>query len=125
MCNTLWDFGKEHISRKPQDHSKATYATKFTKEDGKIDPRQDSLQTIYNKYRAFYQRPKIFFIHNDKRVIIEKMVFDHTPTARRGEEKMIDENNQLHASILECMVKPEGKKAMSWEEFKRGYIHMK
>lgn len=121
LCNTLRDFGKEHLTRKPQDHEHATYATKFTKEDGKVNPREDTLQSIYNKYRAYYVRPKIFFIHNDKRVIIEKLVVDRPDTSGYN-TPMVSENNELHSSVVECVVKPEGKKEMSWNEFKRGYI---
>lgn len=120
LCNTLWDFGKEHLTRKPQDHTHATHATKFTKEDGKVDPRNDTLQIIYNKYRAFYRRPKIFFIYNEKRVIIESLVLDQKlfePNA-----SMVDENNALHSSIIECIAKPEWKKEMKWSDFVRGYM---
>lgn len=120
LCNTLWDFGKEHLIRKPQDHEKATYCTKIAKEDGEINPWDINLSIIYNKYRAYYLRPKIFFRYNGKRVIIEKLVCDQKTF--EADDRMSDEHNKLHSSIQECVVKPEGKKAMKRDEFVRGYI---
>lgn len=43
----------------PQDHTKATFCKKLTKEDGKIDFSQ-SAQEIHNKVRAFYGYPGAF-----------------------------------------------------------------
>ncbi len=123
LCNSLWDFGKEHLSRKPQDHDHATYCTKIAKEDGEIDPRKDNLQKIYSKYRAYYLRPKVYFVHKGKRVVVESLVIDKKTFD--PDAQMIDKNNDLHSSILECKVKPEGKKAMGWSEFERGYISKK
>lgn len=121
LCNSLWDFGKEHLTRSEQDHTNATYCTKIEKEEWEVDPWSTDLATLYNKYRAYFLRPKIYFMHNGKRVIVEKLVLDKK--LFKSEAKMVSENNELHSSIVECIVKPEGKKAMSWNEFVRGYIH--
>lgn len=120
LCNSLWDFGKEHINRKPQDHANATYCSKIAKEDGEVDPQHDTLQKLYNKYRAYKLWPKIYFIHHGKRVVIESLTIDKKlfePTA-----SMIDADFVLHSSIIDCVVKPEGKKNMHRDEFVRGYI---
>ena len=91
----------------------------MTKEDGLIDPRTDSLQKIYSKYRGYFLRPKIHFLHDGKRVIIEKLSINEETFDPHG--KMMNENNELHPSITDCQVKPEGKKLMSREDFMRGY----
>lgn len=57
-------------------------------------------------------------MHNNKRVIIEKLIIN---------KKLFDANallvnsttHALHESVEECMVKPEGKKAMTRDEFTR------
>jgi len=120
LCNSLRDFGKQHLSRKPQDHELATYCTKIAKEEWEVDPWQTNLWILCNKYRAYYLRPKIYFLHDGKRVIVEKLTIDKEAFA--PDATMVSDDHSLHPSITECLVKPEGKKAMSWEEFVRGYL---
>jgi len=52
-----------------QDESQATYAKKITKADGEIDLRDDPVKN-YNKFRAYVERPRTFFMKDGKRVII-------------------------------------------------------
>jgi methionyl-tRNA formyltransferase len=64
------------------------------------------LSEIYNKYRAFYLWPKIYFNLNSKRIIIEELKLD---------EKLFEENknnvliidNKLNEAIIEIKFKPE------------------
>ena len=44
----------------PQDESQATYCKKIKKEDGLIDLNDDPIKN-YNKYRAFYDWPNVYF----------------------------------------------------------------
>jgi methionyl-tRNA formyltransferase len=55
----------------PQDHSRATYAPKLSKEDGKIDWSKNALQ-IERKVRAFTPWPSAYAFLDDKRIIISK-----------------------------------------------------
>jgi methionyl-tRNA formyltransferase len=81
-----------------------------------IDPRKDSIETIYNKYRAFALRPKIYFMLEGKRVIIETLQLDE-PTYNSNDELPLFEDKKLHPAVLNIQIKPEGKKAMSRKEF--------
>gem|GEM_PF-4508980 len=51
---------------------------------------------------------------------MEKLTIDKEAFA--PDATMVSDDHSLHPSITECLVKPEGKKAMSWEEFVRGYL---
>jgi methionyl-tRNA formyltransferase len=81
-----------------------------------IDPRKDSIETIYNKYRAFALRPKIYFMLADKRVIIEKLQLSE-PLYNSNDEVPLFRENELHPAVIEISLKPEGKKAMPRKEF--------
>ena len=52
-----------------QNPDEATYAGKFTKEDGKID-FSDTAQNIHNKVRGLYSWPTCFLEYNGKKVKI-------------------------------------------------------
>ncbi len=52
-----------------QDHSKVTFAPKIKKEDGLIDLSDDPFKN-YNKFRAFYDWPRVYFMKDGKRIII-------------------------------------------------------
>ncbi len=86
-----------------------------------IDPRNDSIETIYNKYRAYALRPKIYFMLDDKRIIIERLKLDE-PTYNSNDEVPLFNNIELHPAVQEIILKPEGKKAMDWKEFLNGYM---
>ena len=84
-----------------QDHTKASYCKKIQKEELELRPKDDSIEIIYNKIRAFSPFPGAYIIQNKKRLKIMKATFD---------------NNTL--KILE--VKPEGKATMSYEDYLLG-----
>lgn len=97
----LWLSGK--ITPTEQDHSKATYTKKITKEDGLVK-LSDPAQEIYRKLRAFDPWPGVYFFAQkngeELRVIIKQ--------ARL-------ENGQL---IIEKVL-PAGRKEMTWNEFEK------
>lgn len=88
---------EQKINKIPQYESNATYCTKIKKEDGQIDPNSDP-KINYNKYRAFYGWPGVFFFRNGKRIKITKARY---------------ENNSF---IIEKVV-PEGGKETLYNEF--------
>lgn len=87
-----------------QDHAKATYTQKFLKADMAIDMSADAQDNL-KKIHAFAPHAYTFFPHGDTkiRVIIKRARI---------------ENGAL---ILERVV-PEGRKEMSWDDFKRGFL---
>ncbi len=139
LNETLRKFGKKILGSQKQDESKATYCSKIEKESWEINPYEDSLESVYQKYRGFYLRPKIYFMHEWKRIIIEKLILDENiynhekdnplfnwsviaslPTGQAGVNEAIQ--NKLNNCILDIKVKPEGKKSMDRESFKNGYL---
>lgn len=88
----------------PQDHTRATFTKKITKEDGLIELGGDALRN-YRKIRAFDEWPTVYFFtkHADKEIRIK--IID----AHLEEEK-----------LMITRVVPEGKKEMDYEDFLRG-----
>lgn len=103
LCEIIPKIIGGKINPKIQDESKVTYCTKIKKEDGEIDLSEDSVKN-YNKYRAFYGWPGVYFFtikHNKKiRIKIKQAVY---------------ENNLF---IIK-KVTPEGKKEINYEDFLR------
>lgn len=149
LNNTLRKYGKKILGEVQQDDEKANYCGKIEKESWLIDPRNDSIETIYNKYRAFALRPKIYFnlppseiIWNKnpkssgKRIIIDTLELDE-PTYNSNDEIPLFQKNTplikgnvreadrgicLHPAVLNITFKPEGKKTISRKEFLNWYM---
>lgn len=87
-----------------QDHAEATFTTKIKKEDGLIDLAGDPLEN-YKKIRAFDEWPGAFFT-----------------TVRNGKNVRVRINDATYESgvLTITRVTPEGKKEMSYEDFRRG-----
>lgn len=56
-----------------QDHSLASYTSKFTKADGEISPLQDSALAIYHKYQAFTPWPGLWFRLDGRRYTLGEL----------------------------------------------------
>lgn len=88
----------------PQKTQGISYASEIKKDDGLITP-QDTAKTAFNKIRAFCSWPKAYFIVEGKRVIVHKAEF--------------------RADKLEIkLIQMEGKKPVSFNEFKQGYSRL-
>lgn len=121
LNDTLRKFWKKMLWEVTQQEHKATYCGKIEKESWLIDPWKDSIETIYNTYRAFYLRPKIYFILDDKRVIIEKLKLNE-PLYNSNDEVPLFKGKELHPAVQDIQLKPEGKKAMDRKEFLNWYM---
>ncbi len=97
LVKVIHSIIERKINPVPQDENKATYCTKIKKEDGQIDPSGNAIEN-YNKYRAFFGWPGVFFFVNNKRVKITSARY---------------ENDSF---IIERVV-PEGKKEIAYSEF--------
>lgn len=121
LNKTLVSYAKWDLCRIPQDETQVILTTKIDKEDGYIDLFTTDIQTIYNKYRAYYLRPKIRFVYKDKRYIIEKMTLDR-PLFQANivlplfTDNIIDKNH-IHPAIKELIIKPEWKKSISYQDW--------
>jgi methionyl-tRNA formyltransferase len=100
LLKTLPDLIAGKIKPIQQNESEATYCKKIEKEDGLINLEQELPSTLYNKFRAYANWPRIYFFKDAKRIIITDASFTN------GEFQI-------------RKVLPEGKKEITWEEFKR------
>ena len=88
-----------------QDHAKATFCTKISKDMSElvIDPVNlptgDTARETLLKIRAFDVWPETFFIHNGKRIKIKHATLDASGTLRI------------------TRIVPEGKNEMNWEQY--------
>lgn len=121
LVDTLRKYGKWLLGEVKQDDAQATHCGKIEKEEWLIDPYKDTIQSIYQKYRAYILWPKIYFIHGDKRVIVEQLVLDETLFAENNNQPLI-ENNKTNPCIKTLMVKPEGSKSQLRDDFVKGYM---
>lgn len=99
LVEIIPEFITGKVKLKEQDHGRATYVKKITKEDGEIKLTDDAREN-YNKFRAYATWPRTFFFKDGKRIIITK--------ARLENNKFVIEK-----------VLPEGKKEILYEEFKK------
>jgi len=103
LCETIPQIINKSILPKEQDDSLATYCTKIRKEDGEIDLEDDGKEN-WNKYRAFYGWPGVYFFttkHNKKiRVKIKQATF-------------------LNGLFIIKRVTPEGRKEINYDDFLR------
>jgi len=99
------DWISGDLKPEEQDHSKATYCRKIRKEDGLIDPLGDSEEN-WRKFLAYQPWPGIYFFHGKMRVKITAAELLNTEclTSRFVIKKVI----------------PEGRKEISYEDFKHG-----
>lgn len=101
LCDLLPKIESQSILPIPQDEINATFCKKIKKEDGEININGNQKE-IWNKYRAFYGWPGVFFF-------IEKK----SKKLRIKITEAIYENN----SFIIKRVVPEGKKEISYGEF--------
>ncbi len=73
LINTLNSIINWTLKWQKQNNSEATYCSKISKEDWKIDFKKDSWTNIYNKYNAYYNWPWIYTFLNNKKLNLEKI----------------------------------------------------
>jgi len=108
----------------PQSGENTSYASKISKEDGKLDWNNKSLD-IFNKFRAFYGNPGVWTILNEKRIIINNMRISVQGNLFPGQ--VLISASQLmvgtaHGAIEILELTPAGRKTMSASEFIRGLL---
>ncbi|KKW07315.1 MAG: Methionyl-tRNA formyltransferase [Parcubacteria group bacterium GW2011_GWA2_49_16] len=104
LAKTIPRWVAGEIMPTPQDHARATYTQKITKQSGKIDLADNPAQT-YRKIRAYNTWPRVYFL-----------------TERGGREiRVIVTDAEFHeGKLVITHVIPEGKREMSYKEFLRG-----
>lgn len=113
LCEIIPDIIIQKIKPEIQDESAATYCSKIHKEDGEINLNDDGIKN-YNKYRAFYEWPGIFFFiparHNS-----------HSGGEKNNKRIRVKINNAIYENgqFLPKRVTLEGKKEIDYKDFLR------
>ncbi|MFA7254174.1 MAG: peptide deformylase [Patescibacteria group bacterium] len=102
LLNSLPYYIAGDLEPVPQDSAGVSYNKLFKKSDGLVD-KDTSPLIVERKMRAFSDWPKVFTLINGKRI---QLLTGHFDT---DGELIID------------LVKPEGKKEMTYDDFVRGY----
>ena len=104
LVNIIPEWTAKKITPVPQDHDKATYTKRITKESGHIDLSDDAVR-MYRKVRAFDVWPRTYFL-----------------TERNGREMrvVVTDAKIEDGKLIPLRVIPEGKREMSYDEFLRG-----
>jgi methionyl-tRNA formyltransferase len=124
MC--LKDILDRILTPIPQADADATYCTKIERKDAKINPEKETAREIYNKYRAFFPWPGLYFNWNDKRIKVLKAKFaKNAPKVSPGDLK--PDNGRLYMGGKEGMIEllilqVEGKKPMNAKDFINGFL---
>ena len=101
LCDLLPKIQTGDLKPKPQDESQATFCKKIKKEHGMIDTEDDPKE-LWNKYRAFYGWPGLFFFKEYK--------------GKQLRVKITWATYKNNSFIIKRVI-PEGKKEMSYDEF--------
>lgn len=124
LPSVLKDISDGVLSPIPQNEDDKTYCKKITKKDAEINPSNDNAEQIFNKFRAFYPWPGLFFIFENKRCKILDCELS-TSEVSPGELKEVDGVVILgckKGSIKIDKLQLEGKKPMFGKDFINGFL---
>ena len=119
ILDVLDNIYEEKIKFLDQDHSKATYAKKIKKIEGKIDWNENA-DKIIGKINGLYPYPGAFFLFNGERYKILKAEKSHTNGTAGN---IISEDFEIccgKESIKVLTIQREGKRAQKINEFLLG-----
>ena len=120
ILENIDDIFKGKAIFKEQDHSKATYAKKIDKSEGKISWNNDTAKKIIGKINGLYPFPGAFFIYKGERIKILKAKLSST----EGNPGLIlNDNFEIGCaknSIKILEIQRQGKKVQKIAEFMLG-----
>ncbi len=120
----LKDLVEGEIHPIPQDHSKATFCHKITKEDGFIDLKKLTARQILNRLRAYTPWPSISIAVEGKRLKLLEMDIEEKLALPAGTVREISKGSIAFGTkqgvIIPHKVQLEGKKIMTVQEFLLG-----
>ncbi len=104
LAETIPKWISGSLQETPQDHTKATYTKKITKEDGHIN-LQDDADTNLRKIKAYSEWPKAYFFAQRHGTPIRVIIKD-----------AYVQDDILHIT----RVLPEGRSEMNYQDFLKG-----
>ena len=120
ILENIDDIFKGKAIFKEQDHSKATYAKKIDKSEGKISWNNDTAKKIIGKINGLYPFPGAFFIYKGERIKILKAELSST----EGNPGLIlNDNFEIGCaknSIKILEIQRQGKKVQKIADFMLG-----
>lgn len=126
LLHVLKNLPECMANAKPQDHTKATYAQKVTKEMGHIDWKQEA-SVIDALIRGMYPSPGTYTYFHGKRIKIHRAFYEHKDTAATPKGTIVSLKDgkigvaATHGIIYLTMVQPENHKQMKTIDFINGY----
>ncbi len=130
LLATVRAIAAERAREQPQDHDRATYAPRLTREDGRIDWSRPA-RAVHDLVRGLHPWPPAFTFLDDSRYLIRRTTPEppDLPTASpapapgaiveaRGDRLRVACGAGTTLSILE--IQPEGRRAQSAREFLAG-----
>lgn len=124
LLETLAAYAAGNLEPIEQDHATATYCSLLSRQDGYI-ATSDSVQDIWNKWRAFYPWPGVTFkLTNEKVYKLHALSGEMLP-GNGGDLTLISEGDQLFAEgggqkMKILTIQEEGRAAISAADFIRG-----
>lgn len=127
LIDVIPKWTKGEIKAEEQDHAKATFTKKTSKEDGLVDLEKDDPKAIYRKFLAFQPWPGIYYFTEKDNSPSLKASAEQSKTRIIITDMELSENGQpsqdasaSQSKLKIKKVKPEGKKEMDYEDFLRG-----
>jgi methionyl-tRNA formyltransferase len=126
LLKTLDGLERETIAPRAQDHSRATYAPKIAKEDGRIDWNMPARE-LFNRLRAFDPWPGAFTRWGGRNLKLFRPcpVAEEETKEKPGTVAQVSEKNLTIATAHGCLrvreVQLENRPRMGVAEFLRGY----
>lgn len=117
ILKNIDDILEDNIKFVEQDHSKATYASKIEKKEGKIDWNMTA-ESIIGKINGLYPTPGAFFLYNGERYkILEAEIGNQTGTPGEVVSDYMEIACGDNKSIKVIKIQREGKKTQNIAEF--------
>ncbi|MDD5212941.1 MAG: methionyl-tRNA formyltransferase [Candidatus Gracilibacteria bacterium] len=133
LSTTLKKYIAGEIIGVKQDDSEATYCSKISKEDGKIDFAKSTAKEIYDMWRSYSTWPGIYTYFKGKKLDITDCFFDEHEVFldedfKLGDVIELEDHGEKSVGII-CKsgilllnkIKLEGKKEMDIFSFVNGY----
>jgi len=125
LVKILPDWLEGKIIPQKQDAAQASFCQMLQKEAGQIN-WNDSAESIFNRYRAFYPWPGIFTFWNEQRLKINEIELTdkNNPAKKVGE--IFEEDNKVYVQTKKGVlglkkIQLEGKREMEIKGFLNGY----